>query len=100
MARESRGSTALGFGVAIPHGVSGYVNRPAVSVVRLEESMDWAGEPVSLIFMLALNFKDIESTRTFFNGFYHLTCEVKIVELLRGVTSPGELIRVISEHCV
>ena len=30
MARESRGSTALGFGVAIPHGVSGYVNRPAV----------------------------------------------------------------------
>ena len=100
MARESRGSTALGFGVAIPHGVSGYVNRPAVSVVRLEESMDWAGEPVSLIFMLALNFKDIESTRAFFNGFYHLTCEVKIVELLRGVTSPGELIRVISEHCV
>lgn len=100
MARESRGSTALGFGVAIPHGVSGYVNRPAVSVVRLEESMDWAGEPVSLIFMLALNFKDIESTRAFFNGFYHLTCEVKIVELLRGVTSPGELIRVISENCV
>ena len=100
MARESRGSTALGFGVAIPHGVSGYVNRPAVSVVRLEESMDWAGEPVSLIFMLALNFKDIESTRAFFNGFYHLTCEVKIVELLRGVTSPGELIRVISEQCV
>lgn len=32
--------------------------------------MDWAGEPVSLIFMLALNFKDIESTRAFFNGFY------------------------------
>ena len=62
--------------------------------------MDWAGEPISLIFMLALNFKDIESTRAFFNGFYHLTCEVKIVELLRGVTSPGELIRVISENCV
>lgn len=56
MARESRGSTALGFGVAIPHGVSGYVNRPAVSVVRLEESMDWAGEPVSLILHAGAEF--------------------------------------------
>ena len=100
MTRESRGSTALGFGVAIPHGVSGYVNVPAVSVVRLKESMDWAGEPVSLIFMLALNFKDIRSTRAFFNVFYHLTCELKIVDLLSGASSGRELIQTITEHCV
>ncbi len=98
--REERGSTALGFKVAIPHGISGFVRKPAVCVAQLRGTMDWSGEPVSLVFMLALDFEDVESTRAFFNGFYHLTCEVKIADILREAGTPGEFRRMIGEYCI
>ena len=98
--REERGSTALGFKVAIPHGISGFVKKPAVCVAQSRGTIDWSGEPVSLVFMLALDFEDVESTRAFFNGFYHLTCEVKIADILREARTPGEFRRMIGEYCI
>ncbi len=98
--REERGSTALGFKVAIPHGISGFVKKPAVCVAQLRETMDWTGEPVSLVFMLALDFEDVESTRAFFNGFYHLTCEVKIADILREAGTPAQFRQMIGDYCI
>lgn len=100
MERERIGSTALGSGVAIPHGVSGLVRRPAICLMRLRQSINWSGEPVNLIFMLALNFEDISSTKLFFKAFYHLTGNTGTIQLLTQAGSAEEIKRIIAERCV
>jgi PTS system nitrogen regulatory IIA component len=55
-AREDLGSTALGAGVAIPHGRVKGLKQPSAAMMRLKDPIDFAapdGEPVStLIFLL------------------------------------------------
>lgn len=54
--RESVGSTAVGFGVAIPHGKSDGVARAAVAFGRAAHGLDWESmddEPVRMVFLIA-----------------------------------------------
>jgi len=54
--RESLTTTAVGFGVAIPHARSQYVNMPGIAIGRCTE-FQWDEEtdqPVNLIFLLAV----------------------------------------------
>lgn len=53
--REKRGSTALGGGVAIPHGRLAGLDRAVSSFMRLEQGIDYDaedGSPVDLVFGL------------------------------------------------
>lgn len=97
--REQVGATALGQGVAIPHGVSSIVKRPAIALVRLSRSIDWGGEPVDLIFLLALNFSDVQYTKAFFKAFYQLTSNANTLALLRAARSKEEIKKIIADHC-
>ncbi|OAM30441.1 PTS IIA-like nitrogen-regulatory protein PtsN [Eikenella sp. NML03-A-027] len=54
-AREKLGTTALGHGVAIPHGRYAEVQAATGAFIRLKEAVDFDapdGEPVSLVFVL------------------------------------------------
>lgn len=56
-ARERMGSTALGHGVAIPHGRCAQLKTPIGTFVRLSEPVDFGaadGQPVDLVFALAV----------------------------------------------
>jgi mannitol/fructose-specific phosphotransferase system IIA component (Ntr-type) len=75
MHREEISSSVLGGGMAVPHGVSEYVEHPAVVVIRSDDSIEWGEGAVDVIFLLALNFEDIESTRAFFAAFYEMTMQ-------------------------
>ena len=62
--REEEFSTAVGFGVAIPHGKSDAVNEPFFMFARTE-NLDWNsmdGEPVDLIFLIGVPTSDASST--------------------------------------
>lgn len=53
--RERLGSTALGHGVAIPHGRHAQVQAACGAFIRLKEAVDFDapdGKPVSLVFVL------------------------------------------------
>jgi fructose-specific phosphotransferase system IIA component len=54
--REEIASTAVGFGVGIPHGKSNAVKTPSVVFARSNEGVVWddEGEVVNLVFMLAV----------------------------------------------
>ncbi|WP_318389170.1 PTS sugar transporter subunit IIA, partial [Enterobacter sp.] len=56
--REAAGPTALGEGLAVPHGKSAAVTEAAFAVATLREPLSWQGvdgpEAVSLIFLLAI----------------------------------------------
>ncbi|WP_166246519.1 PTS sugar transporter subunit IIA [Paenibacillus turpanensis] len=57
LTRETTGSTGIGFGVAIPHGKSKGVSKPALAFAKLQQPVDWAsldGNPVTAVFMIAV----------------------------------------------
>lgn len=66
MAREAQGPTALGEGLAVPHGKCDAVREAAFAVATLSEELGWEGidgpEPVNLIFMLAIPTDQAGST--------------------------------------
>jgi len=54
--RETSVSTAMGNGLAIPHGTNeakGSVSRTAISFVRYPEGIDWNGKPVRFVIGIA-----------------------------------------------
>lgn len=64
--RESLGPTALGEGLAVPHGKSAAVKEAAFAVATLSEPLEWEGvdgpENVELIFLLAIPPAEAGST--------------------------------------
>lgn len=58
--REEEFSTAIGYGVAIPHGSCDDVKESFVAVATLKGNMQWGEETVQMIFMIGVP----ESKRT------------------------------------
>ncbi|MCG1027104.1 PTS fructose transporter subunit IIABC [Virgibacillus halodenitrificans] len=57
LAREEEGTTGLGMNIAIPHGKSAVVQKPAVAFGIQRDGVDWNsmdGTPAKLIFMIAV----------------------------------------------
>ncbi|RGB69211.1 MULTISPECIES: PTS sugar transporter subunit IIA [unclassified Amedibacterium] len=59
--REHEFSTAVGFDVAIPHGMSDAVNEAFIAYMKTEKEINWGEaetKPVELIFMIGVPLKD------------------------------------------
>lgn len=96
--REKIGPSVLGDGVAIPHGIANYVNRPAVVLIRTDDKVEWGDGAVDVIFLLALNFEDIQSTRAFFSAFYEMTMERHSAKDIRKANSVQEIKEIIIKN--
>ena len=59
--REQKGSTGIGFGVAIPHGKSSGVVAAGLAFARLAKPIEWNsldGNPVQIVFLIGVPEKD------------------------------------------
>jgi fructose PTS system EIIA component len=59
--REAKGTTGIGFGVAIPHGKSDGVVSPCVAYARLQTPVEWDsfdGKPVTSVFLIGVPEKN------------------------------------------
>lgn len=76
--RESQGATALGEGLAVPHGKSDAVKEAAFAAVTLKNSIQWPGidedqpEDVNMVFLLAI--PNAEAGSTHIQLLTKLTC--------------------------
>ncbi len=65
-AREEQGPTALGEGLAVPHGKTDAVKEAAFAVATLKQDLKWQGldedEDVNLIFLIAIPNAEAGST--------------------------------------
>lgn len=65
-ARETEGPTALGEGLAVPHGKSDAVKEAAFAIATLKKDLKWQGldeeEDVNIIFLLAIPNAEAGST--------------------------------------
>ena len=78
-------------GIAIPHGKPEHVKIPKIMLIKLEKSIEWGKRNADLVFILALNFNNINTTKAFFHDFTRLLNDEEIVGRLRRSGSPKEL---------
>ncbi|MFR6563873.1 MAG: PTS sugar transporter subunit IIA [Eubacterium ventriosum] len=98
MKREKIEPTAIGNGVAIPHGTPDNVIKPKVFVVRLAHPINWGGKMVDTIFVLAINFDNIGSTKAFFHDFARLLGSGDKIARIRKSSDIREMEKILKEE--
>ena len=71
------------------------VEKPAVAIIKTDHKVEWDEGSVDVIFLLALNFEDIQSTRAFFETFYEMTMEKNAAKLIRKAGNKEEIKNII-----
>lgn len=90
--REHIEATAIGNGVAIPHGKPENVIVPQIKVIKLSKPIDWGSrQKVDLVFILALNFENIKITKAFFKDFTRILNSPEELDRLKKSESSQEL---------
>ncbi len=97
--REKLGCTALGRGVAVPHGRSPGLSGPAAAFVKLHEPVDFDaadGERVDLIFGLLLPEEATESESAALADVTRLMADATLRGSLREATSSSTLYQLLA----
>lgn len=89
--REKVEATAVGCNIAIPHGKPEHVNRCQILVIRLDKPIEWGERMADMIFLLAINFDSVNTTKAFFHDFTKLLNENGATDRIREAASPHEL---------
>ena len=89
--RELKSSTVIGNGIAIPHGDPNLVKKSTISLATLKKPIDWEGEEVSIIFLLAVKFTDKHVVEKLFKDINRLSEDTKKLRLLKSILQPTQL---------
>ena len=90
-AREDLGSTALGAGVAIPHGRVKGLKQPSAAFVKLKSPIEFAapdGEPVSILIFLLVPEKATQQHLEILSSIAQLLSDPSARQSLGSETSP------------
>jgi PTS system nitrogen regulatory IIA component len=90
-AREDLGSTALGAGVAIPHGRVKGLKQPSALMMRLRDPIEFAapdGEPVSTLIFLLVPEKATQQHLEILSSIAQLLSDINARQLLLSETDP------------
>ena len=88
--RERATTTSIGHGVAIPHGNMMEVNESRIVVAILDQPIDWHGDPVDVVFLLAVKMNskfEIKRTKQFYKDFLQLTDSDEKMEAIKNMKS-------------
>lgn len=96
--REKIEPTAIGNGVAIPHGMPENVCIPKVFVIRLSYPVNWGSKMVDTIFLLALNFNNISTTKAFFHDFARILGSDDKIEKIKSTENIAEMEKTLKEE--
>tara|TARA_R110001583_G_scaffold16561_22_gene68003 strand:- start:16642 stop:17220 length:579 start_codon:yes stop_codon:yes gene_type:complete len=100
--REAHGATALGEGLAVPHGKSDAVKEASFAVATLKNTIQWPGmdedeiEEVNLIFLLAIPNAEAGSTHMkILTDLTSALIDDDVREAVLRATSADELIKLL-----
>lgn len=94
MKREQATTTAIGNGVAIPHGFSTCINESKVCICTLKKPIHWDEDEVDVVFFLAFRAKspsEMKLIQLFYKHFIMLTATDDKVDKLRSISSGAEM---------
>ena len=98
--RESRSSTRVAPFIALPHGNPDLVKLSTISIATLREPMDWHGEKVQLVLLLAVRQEELkdEQFKRLFPLIHYLESNHTVLNHLLSEKNPLNLIQLLSEY--
>jgi activator of the mannose operon, transcriptional antiterminator len=95
--REQKSATAVGGGIAIPHGDPALILKPVLAAAVLDEPLTWGDENVSLVFMLALTKENQAELREIIGKISSLSESPLLVHELTETQNFDRFIQVLKE---
>ena len=98
--REASTPTDIGKGIAVPHGLSSFVNHSAAVFAHLNTPIEWSedGETVDLIFLLAFDLDENPEVKEKIIGFYKsvvsFTEDEAAYNKIKQTTSSDEIMKI------
>ncbi|RKD34209.1 BglG family transcription antiterminator [Thermohalobacter berrensis] len=96
--REKVTSTAVGKGVAIPHGNPETIKRPSIAIATLKEPIDWSGNRVDIVFLLALKSEKDDILKKFFRRFYNMLDNEKVLEKIKNSIATKQIYNILTQN--
>jgi len=93
--RERISATAIGGGIAIPHGNPSLVQKSAITAAILKEPIDWGNEKVSLVFLLAISKENQGENRGIIGKIASLSESPMVVHTLTTTRDESDFLRVL-----
>lgn len=94
--RERIAATAIGGGIAIPHGNPNSVKKSTIVLATFKQPIDWGTEKVSIVFFLMLKKESSEKRRHLFHQLSRLAGNPLLVEQLREQKTPEAILQLLS----
>ncbi|HEY3983631.1 HPr family phosphocarrier protein [Cedecea sp.] len=99
--REAVFTTALGFSIAIPHCQSAVIARSSISILRLNEPLDWGNSvAVKLVIMLTLSEHEQAQHMRIFSVLARRLMHESFRERLMGAGTPREMVNLLREEVI
>lgn len=96
--RERVGSTAIGHGIAIPHGRSTTLTQPRGALLRLEKPVDFGGEEaVDLVFAMAVPEHYTHQHLMLLSELAEMFSDADVRQALRDAPDAGTLKQLITQ---
>jgi activator of the mannose operon, transcriptional antiterminator len=96
--REQKSATAVGGGIAIPHGDPAYILKPVIAAAVLREPLIWGEEKVSLVFLLALTKENQAELREIIGKIASLSDSPLVVHELTETENFHSFVKVLEEN--
>lgn len=96
MDREKVSPTSYG-NIAIPHAFPGYVIESKIALCILKEPIDWDGNKVDIVFMLAIENKRGEVLDEIFDHIYEIIDDKEKINKLKSIKSNEEIVKFLVE---
>ncbi len=100
LAREEKGSTAIGMGIAVPHGKSFAVAKAGVTAITIPEGIDYKsldGKPSKLFFMIAAPDTAADTHLEVLSRLMTLLMDQSFAAKLIAAQTPDEFLSIIDE---
>ncbi|QIK70075.1 BglG family transcription antiterminator [Erysipelothrix sp. HDW6C] len=91
MLREKSSPTAMGRGVAVPHGSRSHVYSSIVLVIKLEKEIIWNDQLVDIIFLTAISTKTDDNYNLFFRKLFTIISDDDMINRIRITNDPNEI---------
>ncbi|MBM7551595.1 BglG family transcription antiterminator [Thalassobacillus pellis] len=95
LVRERSAATSIGGGIAIPHAQSEEVRHSVIAVATLASPLEWGGEMVSVVFLLAIAKEDqshMKGIMQTISGFADSPGLVEKLSMAKNVTQVSDLL--------
>ncbi len=100
LAREAKGSTAIGMGIAVPHGKSSSVSKAGVTAMTVPAGIDYKsldGKPSNLFFMIAAPDTAADTHLEVLSKLMTLLMDPSFAQKLVAAKTPEEFLGIIDE---